>query len=300
MEMSIQEKLCPCCLSTDITPYGVKNNFRFEHCRRCQFVFVNPRPDAAALMSYYLKVGGHGVNSIASTSEALEREANFPNSILDARRIIKRVRSMSPGAVSLLDVGAGYGFFSKEAIDAGFTNVDALEFDEDACRICKKISGISPISEGFESFESPRGSYDCILMSQVLEHASDIRLWTNKAKSLLEPNGVLLIAVPNYASFLATALKLNDPFVIPPDHLNYFNSLALSLLLKESGFEVIQTETVSRLRPDVLSRRLPIHHEPIRQLVNKMTATAQKSSFALVDKLNKGLFLNMYARPCTL
>ncbi len=297
IETPIVYEQCPCCITPDLRPYGEKANFRFQMCNQCRFVFVNPRPDASALIAYYGTAGGHGINSVTSTEEAQSREASFPNSTIDALRIMKHVRKMIPDAISLLDVGAGYGYFSKEAIDVGFIDVVALEFDEDACRICKDISGVSPISDSFESFESPRDSFDCILMSQVLEHASDIRLWIDRSRSLLTPNGVLVVAVPNFASFLATALKIKDPFVIPPDHLNYFNGRALSRLVEKSGFEVLRIETVSRVRPDILTTRLPIRNEPTEQFLNKMTSIAQRPPFALVNRVGRGLFLNVYATP---
>jgi len=78
-----------------------------------------------------------------------------------------------------LDVGCGYGFFSNEALDAGF-DVVALELARNEREIAKKMTGLSPVSSSFEEFEYDRESLGVMFMSQILEHALDVNLWSKK------------------------------------------------------------------------------------------------------------------------
>lgn len=83
------------------------------------------------------------------------------------------------------------------------------------------MTGIAPVSTTFEEFKSER-SYGVILMSQILEHASDPVAWMKKTHNLLELGGILAIAVPHFDSFTRRLMQEKEFYIIPPEHLNYF------------------------------------------------------------------------------
>lgn len=169
-------EMCPIC-SSPVTLWRTKNvdnkNYRLDLCKSCGYAFVNPRPAAGFLKDYYVR--GPARRQIHSLESVLEREWVYPNSTVDAKRLIKTVKALTgkKAAMNFLDVGCGYGFFSKAALTAGF-RVTALELAENEINVAREMTGLNPIASSFEEFECAPEFFNVILMSQVLEHAADI------------------------------------------------------------------------------------------------------------------------------
>lgn len=269
-------------------------------CKACGYCFVNPRPSLDFLMEYY-STFGHGdseSNKQPPTLEVvLEKERAFPNSTVDAKRMVKTIAALNakhhtPNEPSrFLDVGCGYGFFSAEAIRSGF-EVRTLELATNEARIARELTGTDPIRCSFEEFDSPSDSFDVILMSQILEHALDVNLWISKSQQLIKKDGILAVALPNYGSLFRKVLQERDPFVCPPTHLNFFSPKSLSRLLENHGFSVEKIEWVSRLPKSSIERRCPGFAKPLLPLVHGMT----RLSLGLVDRLHLGMIISIYGR----
>jgi SAM-dependent methyltransferase len=242
----------------------------------------------------YREQGGHCCSSI-SPKDVLANEQRAPNSVVDARRIVGAIRASLGSPGRLLDVGCGFGFFSAEAIRWGF-DVDAVEIASAERAVASAILPRQPIEAEFEDLAESLGPYDAILMSQVLEHAVDVREWVRKAARLLRHGGVICIAVPNFASLLRRVLQTRDPYIDPPVHLNYFSRPNLVALLTSVGLHPFRVDTVSRVRDDVLVRRLPVEGTPVAWLLSEGVRLFQRPLFAATDRVGLGFFLNVYAR----
>ena len=177
------------------------------------------------------------------------------------------------------------------AIDNGF-NVTALELAESEREIATKMSGISPHESSFEDIDLLPTSFSVILMSQILEHAQDINQWIEKAYTLLEPGGVIAIALPNFGSIFRMCLNEKEPYITPPAHLNYFNPVNLSLLLEKKGFKVESIQWVTRIPTRTFEKRLPKVAKPLLPIINSLSKIVLKS----FDILHLGMIINVYAR----
>lgn len=290
MSLPVELRTSPCC-DTDLLTWATVEDYPIERCARCGSGYVNPRPDLDELESHYAD-GGHGDRTVSSLEEVLEAEERYPNSTVDAERILGIVSEIAPGK-RLLDVGSGYGFFTREACDRGF-DVDALELAEFERECTRALAGVEPEPVAFERFEgTPRG-YDAILMSQILEHAVDPAAWLEKARRLLSPGGVLAVALPNFDSFVRLVLGTRDPMVQPPDHLNYWNRKGLVSLLTASSLSVMATGSVSRLPGSVLTDRVAMP-EFVERPMERLFQRLQHPMLAPLDTLDLGMFLNVYA-----
>jgi SAM-dependent methyltransferase len=272
--------------------------YKIDRCVSCRYAFVNPRPSLAFLMDYY-ESSGHvpGVGLTETDELRLENvqtmEKSFPNSTLDAKRILKGVeRLLSASHVkTFLDVGCGYGFFSKEAQNHGFA-VSMLELAKNERAISKELTGIEPDACSFEDYDESKGPFSVVLMSQILEHALDVNLWIRKASSLLVSGGLICIAVPNFGSIYRHVMQANEPFITPPTHLNFFDAKSLSLLLEKHGFSVECSESVSRISTASLSRRMPSFLKPVRRVVD----FSARTSISAFDPFGMGMIINVYGR----
>lgn len=302
MTTSNKYDLCPVC-SSGLKHWKTKatflGDFAIVKCTECGFAFVNPRPTLQYIMDFYSECGhnaGPGRSGASTLDSVIRQEEEFPNSTIDAQRMIKTIAKLSVSAgpqstrKRFLDVGCGYGFFSKAALEKTKFDVTALELAVNERLIAEEMTGVKPIPTSFEELES-EGPYDVILMSQILEHALDVNEWISKAHHLLASDGVLAIALPNFGSIFRFILQENEPYICPPAHLNFFAPKSLSTLLIKHGFTIQEVQWISRISPHALAKRLPIAKSfaPGIYILIKVL-------FGIFDKLHLGMMINIYAK----
>lgn len=290
---------CPVC-SGAIKPWRVKkagsDQYALDLCASCGYCFVNPRPSLSFLTEFYCSSGRDRAEKAADVADAqsvVARERRYPNSTLDARRLIRTIKSLlqDGGSKRFLDVGCGYGFFSKEALDAGF-EVAALELAPNERRITRELTGLDPAACSFEEFQCAPASLRAILMSQILEHALDVNLWLEKAREFLVDGGILAVALPNFGSVFRRLLQENDPYICPPAHLNFFSPASLTRLMEKHGFRVQAVQWVSRIPTGAVEKRLPRVGKPLLPGIAVLASMFARS----MDVLHLGVMINVYGR----
>lgn len=296
MEFSAKLANCPIC-SAPVALWRKKAVdqvvYEIDHCSSCDFAFANPRPTFAFLMDYYASAGGGDAAINSGVADVLRAEAEYPNSTLDAKRLIGTIRNLSPSVAGkkFLDVGCGSGFFSREAVAAGF-DVCAIELSENGRNITADLAGIRPAPSSFEEYACDPGSLSVILMSQILEHVLDVNAWIEKAHGLLERGGVLAIALPNYASLFRVVMQEREPYICPPEHLNFFSKTSLSRLLEKHNFKVEDVQWVSRIPSRSLFARLPM----VPQFLFPAFELASGIALKTIDALQLGALVSVYGR----
>src|SRR5262245_61807244 len=129
-------------------------------------------------------------------------------------------------------------------------------------------------------------------MSQVLEHALDVEAWVAKGGQLLEPGGILAIALPNFGSLQRFVLREHEPYICPPAHLNFFTTRALVCLLDKRGFDVEAVQHVSRVPRETIQKRVRGSAAP---LARPLWLLARQICRA-IDAVRLGSMINVYAR----
>ena len=62
--------------------------------------------------------------------------------------------------------------------------------------------------------------------------------------------------LPHFDSIYRLLGGTRDPYFIPPDHLNHFNTLSLSRVSEKYGLRVVKVSTTSEFKNDVITRRV--------------------------------------------
>lgn len=205
-----------------------------HRCKTCGHGFVSNRPDLASLTD---------ANADASTTQSLgsfRREAY--ETCNDARDVVNTISRYAALRGRSLDIGAGSGTFSYFLSKIGF-HPTLLDLDPRVAQATQVIPHSEFRLGTFETFEDP-GPFAAILMSQVLEHALDPKLWLARSRELLAPSGLLAIAVPNFGG-VYRILGTRDPFLIPPVHVNFFTPCSLRLAIEGSGLRLLRMESRS-------------------------------------------------------
>ena len=147
------------------------------------------------------------------------------------RKKVKLISSLSKNEKTLLDVGAGTGDFLIESLKNDW-KIKGVEPNSLARKkaLDKGITLHSSLDEIKEL------QFQVITLWHVLEHLPDLEKQITKLKSLLKPNGYLIIAVPNYKSY--DALKYGSHWAAydVPRHLWHFSKGSISTLFSKQGF----------------------------------------------------------------
>jgi 2-polyprenyl-3-methyl-5-hydroxy-6-metoxy-1,4-benzoquinol methylase len=248
------------CALGDSTPcqssfWAAINNFQIRSCKECDHAFIADGLTDEDLAKYY---SSHGKYQEGYEDDL--RKQCFPGSRSDAMKYLSLIQAAlaeSRSPIAFLEVGAGWAYASRIASSKGWS-VDAIEYcPECITSLVHVLPRESIIYQGsFESFcEHTRKTYDAILMSQVLEHALDPGEWLSNAHKLLRPGGCLVVAVPQFKG-IYRFLGIRDPYITPPEHLNFFTRRSLGLFAVRMGFEVVKVTGYSRVPFYNIKRRL--------------------------------------------
>ena len=149
---------------------------------------------------------------------------------------LKWIRKVSKGN-NLLDIGAGTGDFLVTAKKKEW-NVAGVEPNTQARKLAQE-KGIE-LKEDLTQFKD--ASFDVISMWHVLEHVPDLDSQIENLARLLKPNGVAVIAVPNFKSFDAKHYRKFWAAYDVPRHLWHFSQQGITELFKKHNFKKIQTK----------------------------------------------------------
>ena len=212
------------------------------------YLQVWPRPTPEALEQLYSQdfYDNHNPEFLAQK----RREQTYWDATWSMRRKLMEA-ALSPSRRTLLDVGCSGGFLLDHFQRHRWQGV-GIEPSTSASLWAKNEFGLLVFNgtlidypdEATSEIESTNQSsfptsFDAIHSSQVLEHVLDPEFFIERIASLLVPEGVVYIEVPNEFSVLQETARerLSKPawWVAPETHLNYFDFDTLSALLKRHG-----------------------------------------------------------------
>ena len=160
----------------------------------------------------------------------------------DILRVVRRYyRDQEPSELSLFDLGCGFSQALIYFRDQGF-EVAGMEVAAEAVAYGRE-HGIEVIQGEADSIPDLGGRrYDVVLMLDVLEHLRrPARILTAIREHLLSPRGLLVLDVPNdFNQFQVAAdetLGLDQWWIVPPNHLNYFSPDSLKSLVEKCGYQ---------------------------------------------------------------
>jgi SAM-dependent methyltransferase len=160
----------------------------------------------------------------------------------------------------LCDVGCGGGLAMSEFKHAGY-EVVGIEPDAEARLVAGKIGVVHDgIAEALPS-EVAGQEFDAVLLSHVLEHCIDPLAALRNVKSLMAPDGTLIVEVPNNGSLGFETYGAGWFFSDIPRHLQFFTENSLREALGRVGLRVTRSIYVGytrQFRPEWLAEQAEI------------------------------------------
>jgi len=243
---SIREEInyvnCNLCNSNKFKFERVLNNYCLVKCKKCGFVYVNPRLKKEIIIDdykdknkYSKKIHCSGKDNLIKYYKRTEDER-----ILQDKRELNLIKEVvGSKKLKILDVGCGNLCFLRVAKKTGH-KVEGMDITNWQREIAKKDK--IPFYTGtLKEIRLDKNRFDFIRLNQVLEHLDDPSENLKECYRILKSEGLINISVPNYG---ALSIKLGmDKFKanVPPGHLNYFTYKTLKKFLIKSGFREIKS-----------------------------------------------------------
>lgn len=220
----------------------------FCACRSCGHLQQSP-PVTPELMAHhyrslatYEEFGDAKALRAAPPSKHAQR---FLNLVADA--------GLAPGRA--YEIGCASGAMLHQFRKQGW-QVGGCDLAPSAIRQAKDIFGITAELGGEEQILPAQQDLDLILACHVLEHLYDPPAALARIHAALASGGYLVLEVP-----CATATEMLPPGWFTFEHLHYYQSATLEWLLRNAGFEIVET------RVDLTCQHYPV-----------IAVTARKSS----------------------
>ncbi len=139
-----------------------------------------------------------------------------------------------------LDIGCGPGLLVEEAAARGW---DAFGIELSGWAVAEaKGRGLDVRQVTLDDLDEPVGSIDAASLADVIEHVPDPAGMMRRLYDLLSPGGVVFCATPNVESVVARVLR-RWWWSVLPGHLYLFSAATLRRLMRDAGFEVLETTT---------------------------------------------------------
>ena len=211
-----------------------ENGYLGRKCANCGLIYISPRPRAEAVVELY---ENDNAQISADAHISLERRSR-----LYARHHLGILGKFAR-AGSLLEIGAGAGYFVSEARERGYEpyaiefNAAQAEFMRTRLEIPCEQTPLGPASFGGKSFDV---IYHCDVMSHFYDPIGEFR----RMRAALRPGGWLIFETGNGGDVDLKYLEHVSVFQYP-DHLFFFSLANVLALLGRSGFEFVELHRYS-------------------------------------------------------
>ncbi len=221
MRIRVRQTVCPLCHLTlvagldNVADAQTGDTFSILKCVQCGLGVTDPAPDE--MDRYYANEyhgGRHGMTA----------------KMCDSRRtqIVQQLCSRS-SEKRILDVGCGDGTFLRKLAKSGWIAMGVEKYPG-----LDQFQGVQ-VLDSLDQAQST-GPYDCITLWHVLEHLPDVNETLASLQTLLKPDGVLVIAVPDFDSIPSKVFGASWLHLDVPRHLFHFTSRSLAGLMEKHGF----------------------------------------------------------------
>jgi 2-polyprenyl-3-methyl-5-hydroxy-6-metoxy-1,4-benzoquinol methylase len=235
-----------------------KRGFSIVECAKCGMVYTNPRLKGEKIGQLYDAdyFQGHGFDrSVDYVGEVNEYGKEHPPYTLndwDLDTISAMLGETRAKNARLLEIGCGTGVFLAKAREHGF-DVEGLELSTYAAEFVRNM-GITVQTASIEDANFAEGTWDVIVMREVIEHLPHPLESLRTVRRWLKPGGVLFMATGNYDS-PERKLKGSDWFYFMPEgHLYYFSNRTMQKYLRTAGFRTVRVTNQGDMLMEMLRK----------------------------------------------
>lgn len=209
------------------------------------FYEIKDKPTPAELSDYYAK-RYYQENLTTYQPEYPAEELEHIEGKLRLRHwVLEQLREAS-GTGSFLDIGSGEGwaldYFQRQGWDVLGLDFSSFSLEKFHPQLRDHLR-TGDLYEGVQQLVADGRQFDVLWLDNVLEHVLEPADLLRHCRTLIKPDGVLVVDVPNDFSALQQHLLASGQidrlfWVALPDHLSYFNPIGLRNLAGATGWHV--------------------------------------------------------------
>lgn len=232
--------LCGCSKKTmllEAMDYISQDTFRLLQCQACGLVETAPRPNSAKMVRYYPdEYFGLSGRRFLGPGERMIQLAR----VWRARAIHRLFHA--PGRI--LDIGCGRGWMLSKLKQLHW-ECYGTEWSETLVEQHRQ--------NGLHAFHDPDRHdchfpdqfFDAVTLWHIFEHISNPSEILVEINRIMKPNGVIVIATPNFGG-LVSRLSRESWFALDvPRHLYHYSHKTLPAMVESTGFRVFRRRSLS-------------------------------------------------------
>ena len=230
-----QKKISPWSIAYDYEYFSVPGEFHYYHCGDCAAIFIHPVP-----VNLLHKIYPPGYYSFVTKGKNIVVKAK---EWLDKKYFRKILRQLPGRELSVLDVGGGTGWMLDvlKNTDARINFTQSVDIDS-AAKSTAEAKGHAYFEGTIEQFNTGK-KFDLILMLNLIEHVEDPLAVLQKAETLLQPGGIIIIKTPNTESWDARLYKKTYWGGLHcPRHWVIFSQKSFRHLLRSTHLEITKLQ----------------------------------------------------------
>lgn len=263
-----------------------ENGYTGKRCSLCGLIFVTPMPSYPELSKIYVQS-----HRYAETHIGFKKSKQ-----VHAKHTLTRIKNYKNKG-SLLELGAGAGYFLLEAKKQGFSvygiepnKIEAIYINEKLKINCESLL----LNEN--SFEGR--TFDIIYHCDVLSHFYSPINEFSMINKKLNDDGILVFETGNTADVKNRYYRYFSEFGYP-DHLFLFGENSLRKLLEQTDFEIVETYKYSNLLFLIIHKLLWRFKDTLKDKPNSTDSIDPKvAKGTSVDVSTNKSKLNLFIRNC--
>lgn len=230
-------KTCPICHSEKYTnlskvSFTYKTEFDLSECSNCHVIYCNPTPTNEQFIDFY-SIGGYEFNSWKQEYKA--------------KAYIKKLNKKQKSG-KILDIGCATAYMINKISQDSDWEVYGVELSKNPAEFARNILKLKNITHGdLFSAGYDDNFFDCINISDVLEHVANPVDFLTECHRVLKPNGHIYLGVPNgyndSRGLIRYYNRTQTAGCHASGHVFFFQKKTLHYLFEKIGFNVLHSNT---------------------------------------------------------
>ena len=231
-------------------------HYQMVRCTRCGLVRSDPVLDSESLRRLYAE------SSFDYGTEVGGLRATYG-------RYLAKAQKLGGSEGSLLEVGAGNGFFLEEARRRGYKLVRGVEPSTSAVQDADPRIRPNLVCDVMRRGLFEDSEFDAVCLFQVFDHLPDPGAVLDACMQVLRPGGVLLCLNHNITAASALILKEHSP-IVDIEHTYLYSPGTMKQIFHQHGYRVLEQGRVyNTLSLTYLTHLMPMPGQ-LRRLTNRM------------------------------
>ena len=215
-------------------------SFDIYECQNCLASFVDPLKSDDKIYNYIYdqaeKISGYMryyryANLVKKVKNPLAILAESENVYWGVKQALEE-NFKDKNNLKILEIGSGLGYLTYSLNQSGYSTVGVDLSQEAVSRANNKYGAFYEAGDIFKLAEDRQKKYDCVIMTEMIEHVEDPKSFIKVALSLLKDGGKLILTTPNKDASPKGIIWQSD---VPPVHLWWLSEESISKIAESFG-----------------------------------------------------------------